>query len=86
MEHQPLTVAQKGLLFALYGLVALMVIFSIISLHNLGQEGYQNCMEERCSLVGEERCQKLREVSSCCLGAGGKVGISDNQYRCGFEE
>ncbi len=86
MEHQPLTLPQKGLLFTLYGLLGLMIVFSIMSLQNLGQEGYQKCMEKRCSLVGDERCQKLREVSSCCLGAGGKVGISDNKYGCGFGE
>ena len=85
MEHPTLTIVQKGLLIALYGLLALMIIFSFLSLRNLGKEGYEKCMQKRCSIVGEASCQKLREVSSCCLGAGGKVLIQNNQYRCGFE-
>ncbi|HLC71568.1 MAG TPA: hypothetical protein VJI32_06155, partial [Candidatus Nanoarchaeia archaeon] len=80
-----LTRNQKGLLAALYGLLLLMVIFSIMSIRNLGDDGYGHCLEKRCATVGLENCQKLREVSSCCFGAGGKVAISDNNYICTFE-
>ncbi len=79
------TPAQKALLVLLYGLVLLMIVFSLMSIRNLGQEGYVRCIEKRCTAVGEEQCQKLREVSSCCLGAGGEVAISNNQYVCNFE-
>ena len=81
-----LTYAQQGLLILLYGLVLLMVVFFVMSIRNLGEEGYQRCMEKRCTAVGHEQCQKLREVSSCCLGAGGNVGIADNRYICTFAE
>lgn len=84
MNQPSLTFGQKGLLFTLYGLIALMIIFSLISLRNLGQEGYARCLEKRCAAVGEEQCQKLREVSSCCLGAGGDVVVQNNQYGCAY--
>ncbi len=79
-----LSLAQKGLYVALLALVALMIIFSFISLENRGMEGYNRCIERKCRIAGEEHCTKFREVNNCCLGAGGRVAVVDNVYSCAF--
>ena len=79
-----LNLAQKILLFSLYGLIILMIVFSIGSLKNRGEEGYNKCVQAKCDLHGEDWCNKYREKNNCCLGAGGELAVSGNQYICVF--
>ena len=75
---------QKGLYVTLLALVALMIIFSFMSLKNRGIEGYNQCIQDKCELAGEEHCTKFREINNCCLGAGGRVAMVGNAYSCVF--
>ncbi|MBI2666784.1 hypothetical protein HYX13_04180 [Candidatus Woesearchaeota archaeon] len=84
-EKSTLTVAQKILLGILYALVALLIVFSFMALKNKGQTGYDQCIQEKCEKKGQDFCQKPREISNCCVGAGGQVGISGSQYVCVFD-
>lgn len=81
---EPLTKAQRGLLYTLYGLVAVMVIFSILAVRNLGEEGYQQCIQKKCERKGPEFCSKQREISNCCQGAGGELAIAGGKLICAF--
>ena len=78
------TIAQKLLLIILYGLIVLMIIFSYNARGNLGQEGYNKCIEWKCEMKGEKFCQKQREVNNCCLGANGQTAIVDGKLGCVF--
>ena len=80
MEHLP----QKILLFSLYGLIILMVIFSLNAIKNLGFDGYTQCVKDKCDSRGEVYCSKQREISNCCQGAGGGLGMVNNQLSCVF--
>ncbi len=82
MEH--LTKSQQGLLYLLYGLVALMVIFSILAVRNLGEEGYQQCIQKKCERKGPEFCSKQREISNCCQGAGGELVVVEGKLTSVF--
>lgn len=79
-----LTHSQKGLLLVLYGLLMLMVIFSVMAIKNKGQEGYAKCIQDKCERRGQEFCSKPREIMNCCLGAGGNVANVDNKLDCAF--
>ena len=85
MESPTLTGTQKGLLYCLYGLMVLMFIFSVLALKNHGQEGYDNCIQDKCERKGQEFCSKPREIMNCCLGAGGKLAAADNSLNCVFD-
>ena len=93
MEEQtaPLKVGPKILLYSLYALLILMVIFSFMALRNIGLEGYQQCVEKKCEVKGEKFCSKLRELNTCCAGAGGTLaGVNNPQpgespYTCVFQ-
>ncbi|HLD80256.1 MAG TPA: hypothetical protein VJA18_06885 [Candidatus Nanoarchaeia archaeon] len=79
------SLAQKTLLFSLYGLVALMIVFSVMAIQNVGEEGYNRCIQKKCETRGEAFCSKFREINNCCEGAGGNLAVVDNQYKCVFE-
>ena len=81
-----LTLAQKILWCSLYGLIALMVLFSFLAVKNIGKEGYDLCVQKKCTERGENYCSKPRELSNCCQGAGGTLGQSDGKLVCGFGE
>jgi len=81
-----LTLAQKILLASMYALLLLMIFFSLQAIRNLGQDGYDQCHQKKCETSGEAFCSKFREISNCCLGAGGKVAISGSEYVCVFEK
>ena len=77
---------QKTLLTVLYGLIILMIVFSLLALRNLGEEGYNQCVQEKCEKKGEAFCQKPRELHNCCWGAGGELAASaEGKYICLFE-
>ena len=80
-----ITWLQRGLLLLLYGLIILMVVFSFMASQNLGQEGDDNCVKEKCDTKGEAYCTKFREISNCCQGAGGKIASDGQKYICTFE-
>ena len=84
MESPSPTKAQQGLLYILYGLVVLMLVFSVLALKNHGSEGYNQCIQKKCEIGGQEFCNKLREINNCCLGAGGKLAVVDNKTDCVF--
>ena len=81
---EPLTRVQQGLLYLLYGLTAVMVIFSILAVRNLGEAGHQQCIQEKCERKGPEFCSKQREINNCCQGAGGELAVAEGQLRCVF--
>jgi hypothetical protein len=84
-EHSlSLTLWQKGLLYVLYGLIILMIIFSLIAMGNRGQEGYDKCIQKKCELKSQEFCSKPREISNCCEGAGGQLGQMNGEWKCVF--
>ena len=83
-KDNKLSLAQKILLFVLFGLIILMIIFSFGAMENSGADGYNNCIEEKCENSGEEICQKFREINNCCLGAGGNIAQGNNGYTCVF--
>ena len=80
-----ITLTQKCLLFSLYSLIALMVVFSLLALRNLGKEGYDHCIQKKCENHGEAFCNKFREINNCCEGAGGKIAAAGSQYQCVFQ-
>ncbi len=80
-----ITWLQRGLLLLLYGLIALMIIFSFMAAQNLGQEGYDHCVKVKCETKGEAYCTKYREISNCCQGAGGQIASDGQKYICAFE-
>lgn len=79
------TLAQKILLRVLYGLVLLMIVFSLIAIKDKDQEGFQKCVDNKCQQRGEQFCSKFREINNCCLGASGIIAVgANNQYTCTF--
>ncbi len=83
-SHHPLTRWQKGLLYVLYGLIVLMILFSLVAIGNRGQEGYDKCIQKKCELKSQEFCSKPREISNCCEGAGGQLGQMNGEWKCVF--
>tara|TARA_Y100000310_G_scaffold345402_1_gene464537 strand:+ start:46308 stop:46559 length:252 start_codon:yes stop_codon:yes gene_type:complete len=79
-----LTKPQKVLLLLLYGLIILMIIFSFGATKNLGQKGYDQCVQKKCDTKGNEYCQKYRELNNCCLGAGGNIAQDAGKLVCIF--
>ena len=84
MDGHKFTLVQKVLLFTVYGLILLMVVFSVMAIRNVGEEGYNRCIQEKCEKKGEAFCSKFREINNCCEGAGGNLGVIDNKYKCVF--
>lgn len=80
-----LSIAQKVLLAAFYGLIVLMIVFSFQAKQNLGQEGYDKCVQKKCEERGDAFCSKFREINNCCLGADGAIAVSGSNYICVFE-
>ena len=78
------SILQKLLMASLYGLLALMILFSIMAMGDKGEAGYDSCIQEKCELKGEDYCNKYRERNNCCLGAGGSMGVANGQYVCSF--
>jgi len=85
MDGHKFTLVQKVLLFTVYGLILLMVVFSVMAIRNVGEEGYNRCIQEKCEKKGEAFCSKFREINNCCEGAGGNLAAAGNQYKCAFE-
>ena len=79
------TTTQKLLLVLLYGLIVLMIIFSVLAIKNIGEEGYNRCIQEKCEKGGQEYCSKTREIDNCCMGAGGTLAVSNGNYVCVFK-
>lgn len=75
---------QKFLFLILLGLIILMIIFSLQAKGNLGQKGYNRCIQQKCEDGGEEYCSKVREVDNCCKGAGGQTAIQGDTAICMF--
>lgn len=82
--EQNLSIGQKILLLILYCLIILMLIFSIGAMTNVGEDGYNKCVNNKCERNGLDYCNKFREISNCCLGAGGEVAMSEGKYICVF--
>ncbi len=80
-----ITWLQHSLLIILYCLILLMIIFSFMASQNLGQEGYDNCVKEKCETRSAAFCTKFREISNCCQGAGGQIASDGQKYICTFE-
>ncbi len=82
MSH---TTSQKILLYLIYGLVLLMVLFSLIAIKDKNFSGYRKCVDNKCKLKDEAFCNKAREQMACCTGAGGKLALdSQNKFTCLF--
>ena len=73
-----LTITQKILYYVLLLLIFLMVIFSLQARSNLGEKGFDNCIQKKCETVSQEYCEKFREINNCCLGAGGQTVMGQN--------
>ena len=71
-----LSVPQKILLITLYALIVLMIFFSFNATKNLGQSGFEQCIQSKCEEKGQQFCEKFREIRNCCLGAGGLLATS----------
>jgi hypothetical protein len=78
------TQLQWLLLVSLYFLVILMIVFSVNAAKNIGQSGYELCIEDKCDSKGEEYCTKTRTLNNCCAGAGGTLGAAEGKYICLF--
>jgi hypothetical protein len=61
-----------------------MIIFSLGATRNIGQEGYDKCVQQKCDDFGEATCNKARELNNCCMGAGGTLGVSGSETVCVF--
>lgn len=83
-SEAPFRRGQKLLLSLLYLLMAVMIVFSLLAAGNLGQEGYDRCIQKKCDGKGQEFCSKAREVSNCCQGAGGEMVVTAQGYSCAF--
>lgn len=78
--------SQQILLLMLYGLLILVIIFSIIAaINNFGEKGMQKCMDKLVEKKGNESlAKKPRDIYNCCQGAGGKIA-QDGSYTCIFD-
>ncbi len=89
-QFKHLKLAQKILLGSLYFLIILMIIFSLLAVLNTGENGYKQCVQQKCDKKGEQFCSKLRELANCCSGAGGTLSTVSNpnqgesSYTCLF--
>ncbi|HLC96374.1 MAG TPA: hypothetical protein VJH97_03570 [Candidatus Nanoarchaeia archaeon] len=79
-----LSISQKILLVALYALILISVILTALATKNVGQTGFDKCISDKCDKKGQEYCTKAREIDNCCKGAGGSLGVQDDQYVCVF--
>jgi len=61
-----------------------MIVFSVLAIKDKGQEGYLQCVQKKCDEVSPDFCNKVREKSNCCQGAGGELGQSPDGYVCIF--
>tara|TARA_Y100000034_G_C6866655_1_gene395105 strand:- start:930 stop:1172 length:243 start_codon:yes stop_codon:yes gene_type:complete len=77
------TKIQKSLTWIMYLLFILLLILILIT-NNAGKENFDKCIEHKCNWMSQKDCQKYREVSKCCQGASGKIGIVNNQPQCIF--
>ncbi len=77
-------VGQQILYYILIGLFVLMIVFSFDSLKHQGQEGYDNCIKNKCEKSGQKFCSKFREINNCCLGSGGMIAQVDGKAICVF--
>ena len=83
-EKSKLSILQITLLVLLYVLITASIVLGIAATGNLGQEGYDGCMEKIC-IDHPSWCTKFRTMNNCCMGTGGKMGIIDNEYVCVFD-
>jgi len=67
----------------LYLSIIITILLSVAAQKNIGQNGFDKCIEKQCE-KGEEHCNKYRTINNCCVGAGGDVGVSNNKYVCIF--
>lgn len=79
-----MNLAQRILLCVLYGLIILMIIFSLLAIKDKGQAGYDTCIQKKCDAKGQEFCSKYREINNCCKGASGNTAASDGKIICVF--
>ena len=84
LSPSPLSLLQKTLLVMLYALVLLMIIFSLLAVRQMGEEGYGHCVAQKCAAKGEAYCTKAREIINCCLGAGGETQQTEQGLGCTF--
>ena len=83
-EKSKLSKLQISLLIILYILIISSVVMSIAATRNIGQKGYDRCIKELCE-IKPHFCSNFRENNNCCLGAGGKIGMINNEYTCIFD-
>ncbi|MEK6900386.1 MAG: hypothetical protein AABX05_04655 [Nanoarchaeota archaeon] len=79
---------QKILLILLYGLLALMVFFSIFAaMNNFGEKGMQKCMDQLAEKkINKSLADRPKDIYNCCQGAGGKIAQKqDSSYTCIFD-
>ncbi|MFH1641580.1 MAG: hypothetical protein ABIC04_01640 [Nanoarchaeota archaeon] len=76
-------ILQTILLVIIYGGIIISIVFSIAAARNIGQVGYDKCIEKACQ-VSKEHCEKFRTQNNCCTGAGGNMNIAGNNYICVF--
>ena len=79
-----LTKLQNPLFYFLLGLMALMIVFSVLAIKDKGQEGYLQCVQQKCEEVSQDFCNKFREKNNCCMGAGGQMAQQGNELVCVF--
>ena len=79
-----LKLSQKVVLGILCCLLLLMVFFSFDARKNLGEEGFNQCVQEKCTTRGQAYCEKYNELNNCCLGAGGKLTQNNQGFSCSF--
>ena len=77
------TIWQKALLIFAYGLILLMIIFSIMAITGKGRDYFDKCIQEKCGR-SDEHCNKAREIYNCCKGAGGELTSKNGGPRCAF--
>ncbi len=75
---------QLTLLILIYLGMISCIILSIGAITNIGQEGYDRCMERICTRH-EAWCTKFRTKNNCCMGSGGDMVMIDDEYVCRFE-
>ena len=78
------SIAQKILYFLLIALILLMVFYSIQARSNLGQQGFDQCIQWKCENRYGGFCEKFREINNCCLGADGRTVFVEGKATCIF--
>ncbi len=82
-----LSLSQKILLVMLYGLLVLVVVFSVLAaINNFGEKGMQRCMDKLAEKKENKSiAENPKKIYNCCLGAGGKMAQKqDGSYTCVF--